>query len=73
MVYSLKGFTYAYIITINATNRMLRSTHMHTHIHKCTDTYSSFLLLKTKQWTNVDRSVTVATATPHAYLELNKQ
>ena len=43
-------------------------TFMHTHTH----TEPNFLLLKTKLWTNADRSVTVATATPPALLELNK-
>lgn len=38
---------------------------------KSTHTEPSFLLLKTKQWTNADRSVTVATATPHVLFELH--
>lgn len=46
-----------------------------THKHACvwTHTEPRFLLLKIKQWTNADGSVTVATATPHALFELNTQ
>lgn len=47
-----------------------RKVHKYAYIHWHTE--PSFLLLKTKLWTNADQSVTVATATLHALFELKK-
>lgn len=45
---------------------MYTNTHTHRHAEP------SYLLLKTKLWTNADQPVTVATATSHALFELKK-